>query len=62
MLSDMQEQVLVNENNTVAISPKLWNYNKAIFADVMAFAKDANNEQFTKIVPAGFRILINRSL
>jgi DNA-binding protein YbaB len=52
---DMQEQILVNENNTVAISPKLWNYNKAIFADVMAFAKECNGEQFTKIVPAGFR-------
>lgn len=51
---NMQEQVLVNENNTVAISPKLWNYNKAIFADVMAFAKDCNNEQYDKIVPAAF--------
>lgn len=52
---DMQEQILVNENNTIAISPKLWNYNKAIFADIMAFAKDANGEQFEKIAPAGFR-------
>ena len=50
----MQEQILVNENNTLAISPKLWNYNKAIFADVMAFAKECNGEQFVKIVPAGF--------
>ncbi|NWF89633.1 MAG: hypothetical protein HXY50_09245 [Ignavibacteriaceae bacterium] len=51
---DMKAQVLVNENNTVAISPKLWNYNKAIFADVMAFAKDCNYEQYDKIVPAEF--------
>ena len=51
---DMREQILVNENNTVAISPKLWKYNKAIFADVMAFAKECNGEQFAKIVPAGF--------
>ncbi len=51
---DMQAQVLVNENNTVAISPKLWNYNKAIFADVMAFAKECNNEQYDKIVPEAF--------
>lgn len=49
---DLQEQILVNKNNTVALSPKLWNYNKAIFADVMAFAKDANEVQFAKIVPA----------
>src|SRR3989339_168316 len=33
--NDMQGQILVNENNTVAISPKLWNYNKAIFDDEM---------------------------
>src|SRR4030066_262550 len=46
---DMQEQILVNENNTVAISPKLWNYNKAIFADIMPFAKDANGEHSEKI-------------
>jgi DNA-binding protein YbaB len=51
---DMEAQVLVNENNTVAISPKLWNYNKAIFADVMAFAKDCNYEQYDKIVPAAY--------
>ena len=51
---DIQTQVLVNENKTVAISPKLWNYNKAIFADIMAFAKDANREQFVKIVPAEY--------
>jgi hypothetical protein len=51
----MQDQILINENSTIAISPKLWNYNKAIFADIMAFAKDANNEQFAKIVPAEFR-------
>lgn len=51
---EMQTQVLVNENNTVAISPKLWNYNKAIFADVMAFAKDANQVQFAKIAPVEF--------
>ena len=49
---DLQEKILVNKNNTVALSPKLWNYNKAIFADVMAFAKDANSDQFAKIVPA----------
>lgn len=51
---EMQAQVLVNENNTVAINPKLWNYNKAIFADVMAFAKDANQVQFAKIAPVEF--------
>ncbi|MGB8319304.1 MAG: hypothetical protein WCE54_14320 [Ignavibacteriaceae bacterium] len=51
---DLQSQVLVNDKNTVAINPNLWNYHKAIFADIMAFAKDANRNEFNKIVPAGY--------
>ena len=51
---DLQSQVLVNDNNTVAINPNLWNYHKAIFADIMAFAKDANRSEFNKIVPSGY--------
>jgi len=53
---EMQSQVLVNENNTVAINPNLWNYNKAIFADIMSFAEDANKEAFVKIIPAGYSL------
>ena len=51
---DLQSQVLVNDNNTVAINPNLWNYHKAIFADIMAFAKDANRSEFNKIIPSGY--------
>ena len=51
---DLQSQVLVNDKNTVAINPNLWNYHKAIFADLMAFAKDANRSEFNKIIPAGY--------
>ncbi len=51
---DLQSQVLVNDKNTVAINPNLWNYNKAIIADIMSFARDANREEFNKIVPAGY--------
>ncbi len=51
---DLQSQVLVNDKNTVAINPNLWNYNKAIVADIMSFARDANQEEFNKIVPAGY--------
>lgn len=51
---DLQSQVLVNDKNTVAINPNLWNYNKAIVADIMSFARDANKEEFNKIVPAGY--------
>ena len=51
---DLQSQVLVNDKNTVAINPNLWNYHKAIFADIMAFAKDANKKEFNKIIPSGY--------
>lgn len=56
---DLQTQVLVNDKNTVAINPNLWNYNKAIVADIMSFARDANREQFNKIVPAGYPVYNN---
>ncbi len=51
---DLETQVLVNDKNTVAINPNLWNYNKAILADIMSFARNANHEEFNKIVPAGY--------
>ena len=51
---DLQTQVLVNDKNTVAINPNLWNYSKAIVADIMSYAHDANREEFNKIVPAGY--------
>ncbi len=51
---DLQTQVLVNDKNTVAINPNLWNYNKAIVADIMSFARDANKVEFNKIIPAGY--------
>jgi hypothetical protein len=50
---DLQSQVLVNDKNTVAINPNIWNYNKAILADIIAFANNANEKEFAKIVPAG---------
>ena len=51
---DLQGQVLVNENNTVAINPNLWNYNKAILADLLSFAEHVNKKELSKIVPAKF--------
>jgi len=50
----LESQVLVNENNTVAINPNLWNYRKAIFADLLVLAEDLNREEYYKVVPAGF--------
>ena len=50
---DLQSQVLVNDKNTVAINPNIWNYNKAVLADIIAFANNANKEGFSKICPVG---------
>ncbi|MFO7447309.1 MAG: zf-HC2 domain-containing protein [Ignavibacteriaceae bacterium] len=48
---ELELQVLANEKNTIAINPNLWNYNKAIAADLIAFAKDANMAELSKIIP-----------
>lgn len=54
--SKLQSQVLVNDkNNALAINPNLWNYHKAILADIMSFAHSANRQAFDKLVPAGYR-------
>jgi hypothetical protein len=49
----LEAQVLVNENNTIAISPNLWNLRKAIFADLLVAAEQMNKTKFRRILPAG---------
>lgn len=44
-------QILINDKNTVAISPNLWNYQKAIAAELLAFAKSKNAYVYNSIVP-----------
>ncbi len=51
---ELETQVLSNDKNTLAINSNLWNYSKAIVADLMLFAKDANQNEFAKIIPAGY--------
>lgn len=52
---ELESQILVNENNTVAINPNLWNYNKALVADLLAFAEKSNKQQYVKLVPLDYR-------
>jgi len=49
----LEAQVLVNDKNTVAINPKIWNYRKALFADLLVAAEKLNIQGFNRIVPAG---------
>jgi hypothetical protein len=49
----LEAQVLVNEKNTIAINPNLWNLRKAIFADLLVASEKLNKSKFDRIVPAG---------
>jgi hypothetical protein len=48
---ELEAQVLVNENSTVALNANLWNYQRAIQSDLMAFAEKSNWNEFQKFVP-----------
>ncbi|MGE5498833.1 MAG: hypothetical protein ACM3Q2_12210, partial [Syntrophothermus sp.] len=52
--SRIQDQVLVNDKNTLAINSDLWNLNKALAADLMLFASRVNklkaDELFTDML------------
>lgn len=50
--SKIRKAILVNENNTVAVNANLWNYNKALKAEIMAIA--AENQALAKVMPAAF--------
>ncbi len=49
----LEAQVLVNEKNTIAINPNLWNLRKAIFADLLVASEKLNKTKFDRIVPEG---------
>jgi hypothetical protein len=50
----LQSQILINDKHTVAINSNLWNYRKAIAADLIVFAQDLNNEESQKLMPVWF--------
>ena len=50
---ELQEQILVNDKNTLAVSQNLFDYNRALAADLLTFAAKANKNKFGKIMPAG---------
>jgi hypothetical protein len=51
----LQSQILVNDKNTVAISPNLWNYQKAIAADILSFAK-TSTRGITDALPVFYKV------
>jgi len=52
---DIASHILVNEKNTVAVNPSIWNYHNAIRSDLLSYAASVNKEFSNKIMPAGFR-------
>jgi len=52
---ELQSQVLVNNKNTVAINHNLWNYRKAIAADILNFAKLSNEKAMNEAMPVLFK-------
>jgi hypothetical protein len=52
----LKKQIFINDNNTVAINSNLWNLNKAIRADLLMFASEANKEKFKKLYPKFYTV------
>jgi hypothetical protein len=53
---DLQMQVLVNDMNTLAINPKIWDLRKAMAADLYAFASSASHEALQRVMPEAARV------
>ncbi len=51
---ELASQVLVNDKNTVAINPNIWNYNKALTADLISFAAKVSKRKLRNIFPHEF--------
>ncbi|MCH8325663.1 MAG: hypothetical protein IIB83_03740 [Bacteroidetes bacterium] len=58
---ELQEQILVNDKNTLALSQNLFDYNRALTADLLTFAAKANKIEFKKIIPAGLTVVNNKT-
>ncbi len=48
---ELQSHILINDQNTLALNPNLWNLNKAIVVDVMSYVAEENSDEFESIFP-----------
>jgi len=51
---EISSHILVNEKNTVAVSPSIWNAHNAIRSDLLSYVASVNKEVSDKILPAAF--------
>lgn len=56
---NLQSQVLVNEKNTVAINPDIWNFNKALAADLISYVVKVNKNEPQRVLPREFESFYN---
>ena len=59
---ELQAQILVNKNNTVAINSNLWNYQRAIQSDLLTFAAESNRNEFDKFIPGTVSLTSNPNI
>ena len=48
---ELENQILVNTDNTLALNSNLWNYQQAIQTDLLTFAERSNKQKFHEFVP-----------
>ncbi|MDP3149238.1 MAG: hypothetical protein Q8N83_08950 [Ignavibacteria bacterium] len=51
---EISSHILVNEKNTVAVSPEIWNSHNAIRSDLLAYVASVNKEVSDRIMPVAF--------
>lgn len=51
---EISSHILVNEKNTVAVSPSIWNSRNAIRSDLLAYIASVNKEVSERIMPVAF--------
>lgn len=51
---DIATQIFVNDKNTVAVNPNIWNYHNAIRADLISFAENVNENALKKFYNSSF--------
>ena len=53
---EISSHILVNEKNTVAVSPGIWNSHNAIRSDLLAYVASVNKEVSDRIMPIAFAV------
>lgn len=50
--SEIENKILVNDKNTIALNSNLWQMNEALVADMVMFTSDINSKMLADVMPA----------